>query len=85
MPWDAFNVSRVEDIEDYIKVKELDKIFKAVLVKCFRQRPENPAGFVMDYLIENYPEEAANRFGQRPGGEETTSEYVPCSLSRKYP
>jgi cAMP-dependent protein kinase regulator len=62
-----------DKIEDYIKVKEVDKIFRSVLVQCFRARPENPAGFVLDYMLEQYPEEAAKRsVGLQPAAASST-------------
>jgi len=56
----------VDEIEDYIKVKQVDQIFKSLLVRCFRERPENPVAFVFDHLIDTYPEEAAERLGGSP-------------------
>ncbi|KAK3275126.1 hypothetical protein CYMTET_16728 [Cymbomonas tetramitiformis] len=55
--------SIVDEIEGYIKAKEVDVIFKAMLVKCFRERPTSPIEFMMDYLIAQYPDVAAKRFG----------------------
>ena len=36
----------VDDIESYVKDKELDSIFKQILVQCFKDRPTNPVRFL---------------------------------------
>mmetsp|Transcript_19875 Transcript_19875/g.43482 ORF Transcript_19875/g.43482 Transcript_19875/m.43482 type:complete len:463 (-) Transcript_19875:253-1641(-) len=66
--------SVVDEIEEYIHVKQIDVIFRAILVKCFRDRPTNPVEFVMDYLISNYPDEipASMRLAERGGDDELT-------------
>mmetsp|Transcript_24419 Transcript_24419/g.33653 ORF Transcript_24419/g.33653 Transcript_24419/m.33653 type:complete len:468 (+) Transcript_24419:281-1684(+) len=65
--------SVVDEIEGYIKLKEIDVIFKALLVKCFRERPEEPVAFMMDFLIERYPDIASSRFGTGSGAPKVES------------
>ena len=36
----------VDEIETYVKDKELDSIFKEILVQCFKDRPSDPVKFL---------------------------------------
>ena len=36
-----------------------------MLVQCFRERPDSPAEFILKYIVDNFPAEAA-RVVQRP-------------------
>ncbi len=36
----------VDEIETYVKDKELDNIFKQILVQCFKDRPSDPVKFL---------------------------------------
>ena len=49
----------VSEIEGYIKSKDIEQLFKKVLTRCFRVRPEDPIEFVFDYLVDTYPHIAA--------------------------
>ena len=53
----------VEEIETYVKDKELDSIFKQILVKCFKDRPSDPVKFLIDYIFDKYPEVIARKMG----------------------
>eukprot|EP00976_Prorocentrum_cordatum_P077925 1182885-Prorocentrum_minimum.AAC.1 len=59
----------VDEIEEYIHAKQIDVIFRAILVQCFRDRPTNAVEFVMNYLMTNYPDEVPDsmRMPQRAG------------------
>jgi hypothetical protein len=51
----------VDEIEEYVQVNQVDVIFKALLRKCFRERPANPIELIMDYLFANYPDQIPAR------------------------
>jgi len=53
----------VDEIENYVKDKELDSIFKEILVQCFKDRPSNPVKFLIDYIFDKYPEVIAKKLG----------------------
>mmetsp|Transcript_14045 Transcript_14045/g.46131 ORF Transcript_14045/g.46131 Transcript_14045/m.46131 type:complete len:481 (-) Transcript_14045:117-1559(-) len=53
--------SVVDEIESYIRTKDVDTLFKSLLVKCFRDRPDDPISFVFDELCADYPALAAER------------------------
>ena len=53
----------VDEIETYVKDKELDSIFKQILVHCFRDRPSDPVKFLIDYIFDKYPEVIAKKLG----------------------
>jgi len=74
--------SVVNEIEGYIKAKEVDTLFKAFLVKCFRQRPASPVEFFFDYLIENYPEIARTKGGLGAPSEQTGDDA--CAVTVKH-
>ena len=42
----AIMANMVEDIENYVKDKDLDSIFKQILVKFFKDKPEDPVRFL---------------------------------------
>ena len=52
----------------YIESKSLDRVLKPLMVKCFRERPEHPLRYMMKYLKETYPEDAAAVFGAGSNG-----------------
>jgi len=78
--------SVVDEIEEYIHVKSIDTIFRAILVKCFRDRPANPVAFVMEYLISNYPNEipASMRVAERAGDELSVDVFHPDPAQHQY-
>lgn len=53
----------VDEIETYVKDKELDSIFKQILVQCFKDRPSDPVKFLIDYIFDKYPEVIAAKLG----------------------
>ena len=55
------NAAVVTEIEDYVKAKDIDQLFKKILTRCFRVRPDDPIAFVFDYLMEHYPQVAASK------------------------
>ena len=59
--------SVVTEIEGYIKSKDIEQLFKKILTRCFRVRPDDPIAFVFDYLVELYPHIAAAK-GLNNGG-----------------
>ncbi|QDZ22752.1 cAMP-dependent protein kinase [Chloropicon primus] len=55
--------SVVDEIETYVKDKELDSIFKQILVQCFKDRPSDPVKFLIDYIFDKYPEVISAKLG----------------------
>ncbi len=45
------------DLHQYLSDKNINALFVSIVEEILRKKPENPIGFVVDYLSEKYPEE----------------------------
>jgi len=75
----------VDEIEEYIQVNQVDVIFKAILVKCFRERSANPIELIIDYLFANYPDQIPARLKDLGSADANGEEEVVVKVSHKDP
>lgn len=45
------------ELQQYLKEKDLNAIFVSIVEALLIDKPENPIGFILKYLLEKYPEE----------------------------
>ena len=49
-----------EELQDYLNSKNINALFIQIVEKLLIEKPDNPIGFMVEYLQKTYPEETAN-------------------------
>lgn len=49
--------SQQEELHNYLKSKDLNSIFVSLVEEILINKPDNPIGFMTNFLLEKYPEE----------------------------
>jgi len=49
-----------EELQDYLNSKNINALFIQIVEKLLIEKPDNPIGFMVEYLQKTYPEETSN-------------------------
>jgi cAMP-dependent protein kinase regulator len=59
------DITFTPDLHNYLQEKQINAVFVSIVEDILRNRPENPIGFMVNYLLEKHPVETKG-FGRIP-------------------